>query len=128
MSSGAILVLMYSLPGQKDQFCHGHSNHMSGHRDIETDEEDEEERETTLRTLVKLVSDLKEIIENNQAELVVIKEEQRALRAQITELQGKIRTLHGQLSALSASLPPTRSWASVVAGTSSTQSATSLVV
>jgi Mg2+ and Co2+ transporter CorA len=86
---------------------------------VESDDEDDEE--TTLRNLVKLVTDLKEtivkqntIIENNQAELVEIKEEQQAIRGQNTQLQDEIRTVRGQLSALSASLSSTRSWASVV--------------
>jgi hypothetical protein len=83
--------------------------------------------------LVKLVTDLKKtiaqqsaIIENNQAELVEIKEEQQAFQAQNNELQDEIRTLRGQVSALSASLPSTRSWASVVAGTRGTQASTSV--
>jgi hypothetical protein len=70
-------------------------------RDIESDDEGDEE--TTLRNSVKLVGDLKEtivkqntIIENNQAELVEIKEEQQALRVQNTKLQDEIRTLRGQ--------------------------------
>ncbi|KIW36021.1 uncharacterized protein PV06_11676 [Exophiala oligosperma] len=99
-------------------------------RDIESneDEEDEEERETTLQTLVKLVGDLKEtiehqgtIIENTQTELVAIREEQQGLWTQNTELQEEIRTLRGQLSAYSASLPATRSWASVAAGSGAGQ-------
>jgi hypothetical protein len=56
-------------------------------RNIGSNNEDDEE--TTLQNLVKLVTDLKEtilkqntIIENNQAELIEIKEEQQALRVQ----------------------------------------------
>jgi hypothetical protein len=77
---------------------------------------------TDHRALIHLVADLKEtiirqsnIIEDVRAELIEIKAEQRTLQNQNLELQEEVRSLRTQLESYSASLPSTRSWASVVA-------------
>ncbi len=85
-----------------------------------------------LGALIQLVADLKEtiirqsnIIEDVRAELIEIKAEQRTLKSQNLELQEEVRSLRTQLDSYSASLPSTRSWASVVAGGKTIQSTTS---
>jgi hypothetical protein len=79
-----------------------------------------DEAATSLSELTTLVTALKEIIEkqtnvieNAQADLTEIKTEQQTLKRQNGELQEQICSLQSQISAYSASLPSTRSWASI---------------
>jgi regulator of replication initiation timing len=86
-----------------------------------------------LETLIQLIANLQETIaqqssniENFRAELAEIKAEQRTIKSQNSELQEEVRSLRTQLDSYSASLPTTRSWASIAAGESATQSGTNL--
>ncbi|KAK5216352.1 hypothetical protein LTR47_011951 [Exophiala xenobiotica] len=85
--------------------------------------------ERTFRPLYNSITELKEIIQqqssiitdqNNgverlETELVEIKAEQWNIKSQNSELQEEVRSLRTQSDSYSASLPSTRSWASVVA-------------
>ena len=91
-------------------------------------EDDDQDISHTLEELVGLVKCLKRAIDQQnstikdaQNELKELKEEQQIVKTQNTELQDEVRMLRGQVSALSASLPSTQSWASVVAGSNKTQ-------
>ncbi|EXJ95095.1 hypothetical protein A1O1_00214 [Capronia coronata CBS 617.96] len=94
-------------------------------RDVEDSDDDYEENGNTaasLQELVALVKDLKntidqqnETIQEAQAELKELKEEQQCVKEQNCELKDEIGMLRNQLSSLSASLPSTQSWASIVA-------------
>lgn len=66
-------------------------------------------------------------IDTVRSELIEIKEEQRALKAQNAELQEEPRSLRAQLQSYSASTSSARSYASVAASTPATQSTTSLI-
>ncbi|KAK5208766.1 hypothetical protein LTR72_012476, partial [Exophiala xenobiotica] len=93
---------------------------------------------SNLPALVQLITELKEIIQqqssiiadqNNgierlETELVEIKAEQQNIKSQNSELQEEVRSLRTQFDSYSASLPSTRSWASVVASGRTTQSTT----
>jgi hypothetical protein len=97
---------------------------------------------TDLGTLIQLIADLKEtiirqssIIENQnsgiedvRAELGEIKAEQRTLKNQNLELQEEVRSLRTQLDSYSASLPSTRSWASVASAKDSNLGAAAVIL
>ncbi|KAI9772506.1 MAG: hypothetical protein M1840_000711 [Geoglossum simile] len=99
-----------------------------------------EGRETNLEEVVSLITNLKEtitqqisiiasqnsVIDGFRADLAEIKSEQQSLKNQNAKLQEEIRSLQAQLNAFSASLPSTRSWASVAASRSATDLGTSL--
>jgi hypothetical protein len=61
------------------------------------------------------VQDQNSIIESIRADLAEIKQEQRILKTQNTELHEEIRSLRTQLETLSALPPPTQTWASIAA-------------
>ena len=105
--------------------------HFRNIGDSDSDYEDEDgDSSHTLEELLVLVKGLKNTIDQQnsaikeaQTELKELKEEQQTVKTQNTELQDEVRMLRGQVSALSASLPSTQSWASVVAGSNNTQTA-----
>src|ERR1700754_4946643 len=95
-------------------------------RDVEDSDDDYEEENgdtaASLQGLVALVKDLKnttdqknEAIQEAQTELKELKEEQQYVKEQNCELKDEIGMLRNQLGSLSASLPSTQSWASIVA-------------
>jgi cell division septum initiation protein DivIVA len=95
-----------------------------------------EGRGTKLDELAWLIANLKETItqqtsiiekqsstiENVRADLTGIKEEQQNLKRQNAELQEQVCSLQSQISAVAASPPSTRSWASIAANRSGAES------
>ncbi|KAI9862357.1 MAG: hypothetical protein M1813_004833 [Trichoglossum hirsutum] len=88
--------------------------------DIEAPER--EGREASLEEVALLITDLKDIItqqnrviDSVQADLAEIKAEQQSLKNQNAKLQEEICSLRQQLTTPSASLPLTQSWAAVTA-------------
>jgi regulator of replication initiation timing len=77
-------------------------------------------------TLNETISQSSNVIENVRTELAEIKAEQQALKTQNAELHEEIRSLRTRFDTYSASLPSSRSWASIAAGPKTTQSGTSL--
>lgn len=65
-------------------------------------------------------------IENIKADLIEIKAEQQNLKTQNSELQEVVRALQSQLSIISTSPPSTRTWASIAASRSGTESDSNL--
>lgn len=91
------------------------------------------ERDAKLDLLTQLITALNEtisqqslVIQDVRAELIHIKAEQQELKTQNTELQEEIRTLQGKFDTASASLPSTRSWASIAAAQKTTESGANL--
>ena len=90
---------------------------------------EEETRDAKLDQLVQVIGKLNETItqqscvnETIRTELTEVKTEQQALKTQIKDLQDGVRALRTQLETYSASLPSTRSWASVVSSRGTAQS------
>jgi hypothetical protein len=84
------------------------------------------ELKETITQQSNIIKDQSNTIKDVRTELQEIKTEQRTLKVQNAELQEEIRSVRAQLDTFSASPPSTRSWASVVAGTNASQTATSL--
>ena len=85
-------------------------------------EVEDEDTVNTLEELLVLVKDLKKTIDQQnksikeaQSELKELKEEQQHVKEQNNELKDEICMLRDQVGTLSASLPPTQSWASIAA-------------
>jgi hypothetical protein len=63
-----------------------------------------------------IIEDQNNIIKSIKVDLAEIKQEQRILRTQNTELQEEVCSLRAQLETLSTLPPSTQTWASIAAG------------
>lgn len=105
--------------------------HFQNIEDSDSDYEDEDGSPShTPKELLVLIKSLKSTVDQQnsaikdaQTELKELKEEQQTVETRNNELQNEVRMLRSQVSALSASLPSTQSWASIVAGSNNTQTA-----
>ena len=73
----------------------------------------EPQGDQTITHQTSLIEKQNNTIEVIRAEMADVKEEQQNLMRQNAELQEQVFSLQSQVSAITASFPPTRSWASV---------------